>query len=86
MCDTPTDVAVRIQSDLDHLYASLVATDSRYDDLVEFARALASKTTFAALGHDQPDMDMGSLGERHAAHIEQARSLCDALGVFWEGE
>ena len=37
MCDTPTDVAVRIQSD--------------YDDLVEFARALASKTTYEEFGH-----------------------------------
>ena len=36
MCDTPTDVAVRIQSD--------------YDDLVEFARALASKTTYEECG------------------------------------
>ena len=72
LCDTPTDVAVRIQSD--------------YDDLVEFARALAAQTTFAALGSAQSDMDMGALGEWHDAHIEQARTLCDALGVFWEGE
>ena len=32
MCDTPTDVAVRIQSD--------------YDDLVDFAREIASAITF----------------------------------------
>lgn len=72
MCDTPTDVAVRIQSD--------------YDDLVEFARALASKTTYEEFGHAQPDVAYWDLSDWHDAQIEQARSLCDALGVFWEGE
>ena len=72
LCDIPTDVVVRIQSD--------------YDDLVEFARALASAITFEEESTTKRTYLMGYLGDWHDAQIEQARTLCDALGVDWESD